>query len=352
MNILIAHERFLFRFGVDRVMIELINQFNQLGHSITLITYRIILPAIQSLTNKINIIPVINKTNLEQNSLDYLTSNWTKISINQYDVVLIGGWPFCSSIPFFKSQGLLVVVSDHGIPNEDVPFFNYYRVLRDTYFNYSDKIIGVSQYVSKQLDHSNYSVIHNGGDHLRTPFWKKRDLPMFLPVIPYLSYLSRQHKILLLGRWNITNYKNSDSIFRILSHLLKITKDFVIFVCEDKRKINIPIEFQPYLIPIGYPDDEELLTLIRSVDVGLSVSLWEGFNLPLLETQWEHKPVMCFNKGAHPEIVQNTNSLCSSEQELVDKLLHLDLLSIPRSNWTSMFIWANTAQYYLDEIQR
>jgi 5-methyltetrahydropteroyltriglutamate--homocysteine methyltransferase len=40
-----------------------------------------------------------------------------------------------------------------------------------------------------------------------------------------------------------------------------------------------------------------------TVDLGVSVSLWEGFNLPLAEMQWGGRGVLVFDCGAHPEVV-------------------------------------------------
>jgi glycosyltransferase involved in cell wall biosynthesis len=53
----------------------------------------------------------------------------------------------------------------------------------------------------------------------------------------------------------------------------------------------------------GYIPDEELPYYYAACDVYATASLWEGFNLPLVEAQACGKPVAAFNIGAHSEVV-------------------------------------------------
>lgn len=47
--------------------------------------------------------------------------------------------------------------------------------------------------------------------------------------------------------------------------------------------------------------DEERLDFLRSIDVFVSPSQWEGCNLPLVEAQALGTPALAFDTGAHPE---------------------------------------------------
>src|SRR5260370_41688420 len=71
---------------------------------------------------------------------------------------------------------------------------------------------------------------------------------------------------------------------------------------------------------IGLPADGELLEIKRLLDAGLSVSLWEGFNLPVAEMQYEDKPVFALNLAAHPEVVVSPEQLCSDAEDMAAKL--------------------------------
>ena len=54
----------------------------------------------------------------------------------------------------------------------------------------------------------------------------------------------------------------------------------------------------------GYVSDEELPYYYAACDVYATASLWEGFNLPLVEAQACGKPVVAFDIGAHQEVVK------------------------------------------------
>jgi 1,2-diacylglycerol 3-alpha-glucosyltransferase len=55
----------------------------------------------------------------------------------------------------------------------------------------------------------------------------------------------------------------------------------------------------------GDISDEELSFCYAACDVYATATLWEGFNLPLVEAQAYGKPVVAFNLGPHVEVVQD-----------------------------------------------
>jgi len=55
----------------------------------------------------------------------------------------------------------------------------------------------------------------------------------------------------------------------------------------------------------GVVSEEELPYYYAACDVYATGSLWEGFNLPLVEAQACGKPVVAFNVGPHPEVLEN-----------------------------------------------
>ena len=54
--------------------------------------------------------------------------------------------------------------------------------------------------------------------------------------------------------------------------------------------------------------DEELPLFYAACDVYATGTLWEGFDLPLAEAQACGKPVVAFDIGPHPEVVQSTDA--------------------------------------------
>src|SRR5262249_16739434 len=51
--------------------------------------------------------------------------------------------------------------------------------------------------------------------------------------------------------------------------------------------------------------DEMMGTAHAAADIFVNTSKWEGFNLPLLEAQFQGVPVIAFNDGPHPEVCRN-----------------------------------------------
>jgi 1,2-diacylglycerol 3-alpha-glucosyltransferase len=59
------------------------------------------------------------------------------------------------------------------------------------------------------------------------------------------------------------------------------------------------------VIFVGYVSDEELPYYYAACDAYATASLWEGFNLPLVEAQACGKAVVAFKIGPHPEVVKD-----------------------------------------------
>ncbi len=91
--------------------------------------------------------------------------------------------------------------------------------------------------------------------------------------------------------------------------------------------------------------DEDKATYLRSLDVFISFSLWEGFNLPVVEAQALGTVGLAFDAGAHPEVtpfvcrdLAEIKQLLMSFSNNRDYLLQCSSLSYrfvrQRFNWT------------------
>ena len=54
----------------------------------------------------------------------------------------------------------------------------------------------------------------------------------------------------------------------------------------------------------GFVPDEELPAYYGSCDVYVTASLWEGFDIPVCESNAVGKPAVAFNVGSHPEVLK------------------------------------------------
>ena len=125
--------------------------------------------------------------------------------------------------------------------------------------------------------------------------------------------------VFLLGRWEPGCYKNVEAIFPIARALSYKIRRLKIFILASPEDIIIPFDLDRVITPIGYLPDDDLNCLMKSVDMGIGVSLWEGFNLPLAEMQWLRKPVLVFDVGAHPEVICHPWFLCKDMDDMIYK---------------------------------
>jgi hypothetical protein len=92
-------------------------------------------------------------------------------------------------------------------------------------------------------------------------------------------------------------------------------------MCPSDR-FYVDTDLGNHAFSIGLPTDVEMEEITRRIDAGISVSLWEGFNLPVAELQYQEKEVFCFNLAAHPEVVASPDQLCAGTEEMALKLYH------------------------------
>ncbi len=335
MHILICNERLLFRFGVDRVLVLLGRGLKERGHTVSLMANQYDPVSVKSFAAQTIKVPSNDNDylNMNEHVTDWLQQSWHNYFIKKIpDVVLIGGWPFFSAIPFFKKMGSKVIFIDCGA----VPLQGYsggflttqhkLRNLRKQYLKETDLITPISDFIanSQSKIDSDMKVpvktILLGADHMEMSIWKA-DKTGDQNAVNFALDLKRKGRqtILNLGRWENNCYKNSEAIFDLARKLKNVSIDCAFLVLAKAKDINPPPDLTDTIFAIGFPDDNELKNLMNHVDLGVSVSLWEGFNLPLAEMQWLDRPVLVFNIGAHPEVVLHPWYLCKDPEEMINK---------------------------------
>jgi len=332
-----CNERFLFRFGLDRALIILGKGLKESGHTISIMANNYERNVLETFASTIINVPESKNDYLNSNEFteQWINNNWNTFfnDSNKPDIVVIGGWPFFSSIPIFKKWGIPVVFLDCGA----VPLEGYtggflitqkkLRELRKTYLKDATSIIAISDFIAttqSKADTDNKIPVYKillGADHLDLKIWQMHNSYKKSTIINSFATIKNEgrHCILNLGRWEPNCYKNSETIFEIMRRIKTKSPDSVLFILNDPSTIQIPQDLQNFIYPIGYPDDAELAYLMKNMDLGISTSLWEGFNLPLAEMQWLNIPVLVFNKGAHPEVVIHSWYLCKDNEEMATK---------------------------------
>ena len=126
-------------------------------------------------------------------------------------------------------------------------------------------------------------------------------------IIRHKYGLQNKPIILFVGR--ITPPKNINELIKIYfmvkesmpkSKLVLIGDDSLVDHVNELKAIS-----DDSVLFIGAVPDEEIPYFYASCDVYATASMWEGFNLPLAEAIACGKPVVAFDIGPHPEIVNN-----------------------------------------------
>jgi len=118
MRILICNERFLFRFGLDRALILIGRGLKALGHSVTILANKYDYDVLDSFATRVIDVPEKKDDYLNGNEFTkkWLVDNWNILfdANEKPDIVLVGGWPFFSSISFFSKIGIPTIFLDCG----------------------------------------------------------------------------------------------------------------------------------------------------------------------------------------------------------------------------------------------
>jgi glycosyltransferase involved in cell wall biosynthesis/predicted O-methyltransferase YrrM len=399
MKVLICNERFLFRFGLDRVLILLAKGLADRGHEIYMMSAQWDEAVVGPLAKRFIPLPgPADYAQFNEAVADWLRREWNSLFTpsTRPDVVLIGGWPFFAAIEVFAEVCSAVVFVEPGaVPLDgfDEGGLAIQKILRDHRAAYLPKATGacpISQFLAETqtvmdgVAPEQIKTILLGADHMeqvlwenqrlkaaaatpttltqKTKHWLQRHLrpqpPTALARVEQLLAKDR-HLILNLGRWEANCYKNSESCIELARQLRQDYPDVVLIALADPDKLVVPDDVRHSLVAIGFPDDQELQTIMQKVQLGISVSQWEGFNLPLAEMQWIEQPALVFNLGAHREVVVHPWFLCSDAAEMLEKIRVVLEGQIPEvaiqpegyKKWRSFFNWQRVVDEYEQHLQ-
>lgn len=373
MHLIICNERLLFRFGVDRVLLLLAQGLKAAGWHITFVAQRANHDVLRRITDDIHTPPEHLGPYTE---LDQVTAQWMRDNRQLFapagrdvtgTVALIGGWPFYASIAVLRQWGVPTVALDcGGVPYEDMTgparlVQERLRAQRREYLPEARVVTPISHFVSRTQSLPDagpdveIAMIHLGADHLtggvNQSLWQQGHQ---VARVETADEAVEGPVIINLGRWETGNYKNSEGLYPIARQIIAVHPKARFCVLATADELKLPADLVEHILPLGHPSDTELSALMASAQLGLSVSHWEGFNLPLAEMQQLRKPVLVLNIGAHPEVVADPRQLCVDEQEMAEKALQVlagEALAGPEweshlDTFQQTFTWQRTIKAY------
>ena len=283
------------------------------------------------------------------------------------DLFIIQSFPFYSLIPLLKKP---VLVVDHGIASpagmsiKRKLFYNYQKISQNlSYFRKAKRVVSVSKYLLEQLPpyiKKKATFIYNGIDHYKNERLSEQEILSFREN---LGVKSDEVLLLYVGRLNLTNQP-----YKGLAELVEIYQQ----VSLENPKIKF--------LSVGYgsKNDEELLKnqgvlclanvsenrmplIYCASDIYTTCSQWEGFDLPVGEAQYFGKPAICYNIGAHPEVLLDgkTGYIVSSRNEFAEKIKFLasdgslrKKMGQNAKEFIKKFYWQNAIDQYDKEVRK
>lgn len=251
-----------------------------------------------------------------------------------FDVVVIHTPTFHSWIPLLKADNIKVVVYYYGnSPSFGYSGFRKYRqqILNSSennlYFPYADKIFTISEYLKNELPkrrvRTKTTVSYLGKEHALEHLQTANSL-MKQNIRSYFFLKPDTKIIMYIGRLDPVNnpYKNSLLLIRLQKKLVEhgVTNfKIVAFGLAENESESLFLKNEVLVVQGAV--NSEVMSALSSSAVYISPSLWEGFNLPLLEAQALGVPVVAFDLAAHPEVVDKNKSgfLVENENEFFEK---------------------------------
>ncbi len=383
MRILICNERFLFRFGVDRVLLMLGSIWKSQGNEVIMMGNKLDSAAVEKCSDRFIFVPEApDYLHGNDYTLEYIEKHWDAWFNNEEapDIALIAGWPFYRCINFLRGKCGTAIFHDYGaVPMEGMSepqriTQTELRRLRKENLKYADRIIAISSFLeetqskkdAEEADHViPTSNVLLGIDHLDMHLWNKEELDIAQKdVLKDIEKFKKEgYKIIFQpGRWENGNYKNSSACIDVIKKLNEKNIRHKILVLSKLEEMGeLPEGTEDSFYCLGFVDDNTMRKAMELSDAGMSPTLWEGFDLPLGEMQYLNRPMFVLNVGAHPEVVANPYFLCEDMDELGNKLTGFLEKGLPFSEeefladcekFRKNFTWAGCASKMLSEFNK
>jgi glycosyltransferase involved in cell wall biosynthesis len=333
-RVLICNERFLARFGVDRILVLLAEHLADLGMEVSFACLRSDRAVLARISREVE--EIVVPDGLAPGDADafvsaHLRDRWRE---DAPDVVITGGWPFFGAAAAAEAMGLSSIFIDAGaVPHEGFPDFALpsqleLRRLRQRMLPEIGRILPISHFIHRsqtEFDRGSDRGIHTvllGADHLKGRTFDVAEVSADeRESLDRLEGLAAQGRRLLmaLGRYESFGYKNSAAAFEVLRTLVERGHDAHLIVLAGSETVEAPAGLADRVTFLKTISDAALQATMQLSDIGLSLTRWEGFNLPLAEMQWLSKPVLAYNIGAHPEVIAEPWFLSEALPELIAK---------------------------------
>lgn len=378
LHVLICNERLLPRFGVDRLLLLLGRGLQRRGHRVAFLCQRCDRVAVEAVSRAVTELPELGRLDLhgaEAAAMRWLEQEWAERSAaTRPDVVVTGGWPFFRIVEVCARLAVPSLFIDAGaIPHDGIPegavrFQRELRRVRASALPRFTAVLPISNFIrdSQTLPERGTAVgVHTvrlGANHLEEPMFEAPSGDAAdAAALAQVERLSAEGRrlVIALGRFEPEGYKNSLAVYDVFARVLEREPDSRLLLLARAEDLQPPEALRHAVLALGFLSDATLGAVMPRCALGLSMSRWEGFNLPLAEMQWCGRPVLAFNLGAHPEVAADPWLLCDSLEEMADKAIRLLERGLPPhivaedrfERFRSRFRWQDVIARYTETIE-
>ncbi len=232
-----------------------------------------------------------------------------------FRVVVAHTWPFYGLLP--QVRGVFRIAWEHGIPpghlfpGEEAFRSSFSEGNLEKVYPNVERVVAISGYIRREIGWDRAIVVYNGSDHL----WKHRD-----PDRESDHATDSVIRILMVSRlWKSERtYKGVDDLIELSKSL---PQGYQVLLAGRGGEQDAKFLRDRGLQVALNPSDTELCGLYEAADLVVSLSRWEGFNLPLVEAGFFGKPAYALNLCAHPEV---TPFVFDHFAAMRDKILSMD----------------------------
>lgn len=227
----------------------------------------------------------------------------------------------CNSAPLWYRNNMICI---HDLAYIFYPksfsflFRTWYRFMQPAVIRKAQHLFTVSQTVLDELttqfslSQTKITVTKNG----ISAFFLQRELP--------LTWVKEKF-ILCVGALNPR--KNLPTVFRVFKQIQQQYPNYqlVCIVTDSNIFTQQKFPFMPNVICLDSVSDDELASWYQRAEVFVSLSAYEGFNLPILEALFFQCQVLCSDIPVHRELYQDSVYFCDIQNE---SSIQLSLLKI------------------------
>ncbi len=304
--------------GIDRVVELQAEELISKGNDVTIFTLK---AGIKPKRAKVIEIGMPKNSTFERLYRLFFFLDFKKIKrygklLKSYDQVISHFYPMnWLAIYAKKHYNTKYIYHNHGIAYPELfksqlerVYMKVFRFLTNYTAKKADTAVSISNFLRKELkketgldskiiyDKIDKKRFHKGisGKDIRKKYILKKD-----PVCLYVGRISPHKGIhLLIKAFNIVLKQIPNA------KLLIAGKETFDSYAKELKKLAGEVNPNA-IIFTGFVSDEELPQYYSTCDVYTTATLWEGFNMTVVEAQACNKPVVAFNLGPHPEVVKN-----------------------------------------------